>query len=97
MFKTIRVLRGLNGIITQPIKLKKSVKLEPKINKNLFALLGITISLIINFRPSANGCKKPQIPTTFGPLRRCIAAIAFLSAKVKKAIAISNGTNVIKV
>lgn len=82
---------------THPIKLRNKVKLEPKINKNLLALLGIIISLIISFKPSANGCRNPQKPTTFGPFRLWTAAIAFRSANVKKAIAISSGTNAISV
>jgi hypothetical protein len=60
----------LKGITTHPIKLKNKVRLEPKINKNLLALFGIIISLMINFNPSAKGCKKPQIPVTLGPTRR---------------------------
>ena len=78
----------------QPRKLKNSTKLGAKINKNLFALFGIIISLITNLSPSANGCKKPQIPTTFGPFLRCIDAITRLSAKVKIAITINRGTKV---
>jgi hypothetical protein len=46
---------------------------------------------MINFKPSAKGCKKPQIPTIFGPFLRCIEAIAFLSANVKKAMHINKG------
>jgi len=60
------------------------------------ALFGIIISLTTNFKASANGCKKPQIPTTFGPFRLWIEAITFLSIRVKKAIAINNGTKVNK-
>jgi len=50
--------------------------------------------LTINFKPSANGCKNPQIPTIFGPLRRWIEAMALRSAKVKKATTINKGINV---
>jgi hypothetical protein len=83
-----------NGTANQLIKLKNSVKNGPKTNKNLFALVGTIISLTTNFKPSANGCKKPQIPTTLGPFLRWIEAIAFLSAKVKKATTINKGINV---
>jgi hypothetical protein len=48
-----------------------------------FALVGIKSSLNTNLAPSAKGCNNPQNPTTFGPLRLCIAAITFLSAIVK--------------
>jgi len=66
----------------------------PKTNKNLFALVGIIISLTTNFKPSAKGCKKPKIPTMLGPLRLWIEAIALRSAKVKKATTISKGIRV---
>jgi hypothetical protein len=55
-------------------------------NKSRFIFVGITISLTINFKPSATICKLPQIPTTFGPRRRCTDAITFRSITVKKAI-----------
>ena len=42
----------------------------------------------MDFNASAKGCKKPQKPTTLGPLRRCIAAKTFLSNKVNMAIQI---------
>lgn len=63
----------------------------------LLALLGIIVSLINNFSPSANGCNNPSNPTTFGPRLRCIPAIIFRSTKVKKATAIKTGTIIIKV
>ena len=52
--------------------------------------LGMIISFKTSFKPSANGCSKPQNPTMFGPQRRCTEAINFRSAKVKYAIDISN-------
>jgi len=58
-----------NGIANQPIKLKNNVKNGPKTNKNLFALVGIIISLMTSFKPSAKGCKIPQKPTILGPFR----------------------------
>lgn len=76
------------------MKLKKRVRKGPKINKNLLALVGIIISFKTSFKPSANGCKNPQKPTTFGPFLRWIAAMAFRSAKVKKATTINNGIRV---
>ena len=75
-------------------KLKKRVKNGPKTNKNLFDFVGIIISLITNFKPSAKGCKTPQIPVTVGPFLRCIEAIALRSAKVKKATTINKGISV---
>jgi hypothetical protein len=75
----------LNGITAHPTKLKYKVKNGAKTNKNLLALFGKTISLTINFKASANGCKTPQNPVTFGPFLRWIAPITRRSAKVKKA------------
>jgi hypothetical protein len=66
-------------------KLKNKVKKGENKNKNLFALFGTIISLKINFKPSAKGCKIPKYPTTEGPLRLCTEAINFRSTKVKKA------------
>jgi hypothetical protein len=59
-------------------------------------LLGTINSLVTSFKPSAIGCNKPQKPTTFGPLRRWIAAIILRSANVKKATEIINGIMRIK-
>jgi hypothetical protein len=69
LFKLKIIVYKSKEIANQPIKLKNNVKLGAKINKNLFALFGTIISLTINFNASANGCKTPQIPTTFGPRR----------------------------
>jgi hypothetical protein len=57
-------------IAIHPIKLKNKVKAGAQINKKLLALFGIIISLITNFKPSAKGCKIPQIPTTAHPVLR---------------------------
>ena len=38
-----------------------------KIKITLLALLGIIVSLINSFKPSAKGCNTPKIPTTLGP------------------------------
>ena len=63
---------------------------------NKFALEGKIVSFTNNFKPSAKGCNKPKTPTTLGPLRRCIAAITFLSAKVIYATEISKGNTIVK-
>jgi hypothetical protein len=57
---------------------------------------GIILSLVKSFKPSAIGCKRPQKPIIPGPERRCILAISFRSAKVKKAVAIKTGKITIK-
>jgi hypothetical protein len=51
----------------------------------------MTVSFISNFAPSAKGCKRPKIPTTLGPFRRCIDAITFRSNKVRYATPIRSG------
>ena len=74
--------------------------LENKVWQNpsiILTLIRLYSTLTTNFNPSANGWRKPHNPTMFGPLRRWIDAIAFLSANVKNAIAINNGNNVIMV
>jgi hypothetical protein len=71
------------GITAQPLKLKIKVKIGAKINKPLLERVGIIISFITSFKPSAKGCSKPQNPTTSGPRRRCTDAINFRSANVK--------------
>jgi hypothetical protein len=71
------------GITHQPSRLKSSVKTGAKTKLKVLALVGITVSLSNSFNPSAKGCNKPQKPTTLGPFRCCIAAITFLSAKVR--------------
>lgn len=72
-----------NGITPHPNKLITNVKMGEAINKNLFELLGITLSLISNLNPSASGCRSPYAPTTLGPLRRWNAASTFRSTSVK--------------
>ena len=72
----------LKGIITHAKKPKNILNNGASKNKSGFALLGIVISLITNFKPSAMACNRPQNPTTLGPVRRCIKAINFRSAKV---------------
>jgi hypothetical protein len=88
----IKTLCGLNGITTQLIKAKINVAIGEATNIKLFTLLGIIISFKTSFKPSANDCNNPHIPTTSGPRLRCIVPIIFLSATVKKATATNKGT-----
>jgi len=71
-----------NGITLQVSKLKIRIKIGAATKIREFAFVGINISFVNNFTPSANGCNNPHNPTTFGPRRLCIAAIIFLSANV---------------
>jgi hypothetical protein len=65
-----KTLPKLKGITAQPIKAKKRVRIGAKIKRRVLALLGTINSLVTSFNPSAIGCNKPQIPTTFGPFLR---------------------------
>jgi hypothetical protein len=67
VFRLNTLVYKSKGIIDQPRKLKNKVMTGPKIKRKLFVLVGIIISFTTNFKPSAIGCKKPQIPTIFGP------------------------------
>ena len=55
------------------------------------------VSLRSILTASAIGCSRPNGPTTFGPLRSCIAARTLRSASVRYATASSNGTTMAKV
>lgn len=67
------------------------------INKTQLDLEGTIGCLRSNFKPSARAWRRPQKPTTLGPTLRCIEAISFLSAKVKKAIEINTLISVIRI
>lgn len=84
------------GIKHHPHKLIKNVSHGLKTNMKNSILVGKTISFNIAFKPSAIGCKKPKGYNRLGPLRRCIAAIIFLSANVKKATDSNKGAIVPK-
>jgi hypothetical protein len=83
MFVSEITIFNPKGITTHPIS--DSRKLTIGANKKILvlAVLGKIVSLANNFNPSASGCNNPKTPITFGPLRRCIAPIIFLSANVK--------------
>ena len=49
-------------------------------NTTRFAPLGITVSFINSFKPSAKGWNRPSGPTTLGPLRSCDQASTLRSA-----------------
>lgn len=85
-----------NGIIDQPRRLKKKVKIGAKMKLNVFEFVGITDSFSSSFKPSANGCNNPKKPTTLGPIRCCIPPIIFRSANVKQATLIKTGKTIAK-
>lgn len=84
------------GITHQDNKASKKVMQGDKININKLALNGNTVSFANNFKPSAKGCKSPNIPTTLGPFRHCIEAITFLSNSVMYATETNKGINIPK-
>ena len=49
-------------------------------NSSRFDPAGMIVSFMIIFSASAKGCSRPNQPTTFGPLRNCIAARTLRSA-----------------
>ena len=96
-FKSAYTTPSFNGIIDHEISASKKVKTGAITKMFKFALEGNIVSLTKSFKPSAKGWSKPNRPTTFGPLRRCIEAITLRSAKVMYAIAINTGTIIIKI
>lgn len=70
MSKSATTIPNPKGTTAQPNTLKTNVKYGLNTKSRALARFGIIISLIINFKPSAKGCSKPQGPTTLGPKRR---------------------------
>ena len=52
-------------------------------NRTRFAPVGMICSFMNIFSASAKACSMPQKPTTFGPLRSCIAPRTLRSATVR--------------
>jgi formate hydrogenlyase subunit 4 len=71
-----------NGITAHAAKAGVTASTGAIRKRYLSDLVGMIISLNINFRTSAIGCNKPLGPTRFGPTRTCIYAMTFLSASV---------------
>ena len=67
------------GITAQAANAGAIVSIGAKRNKKLFDFVGLIISLNINLKASAMGCKSPKYPTLFGPILPCIKPITFLS------------------
>ena len=63
-----------NGITAQATSARMKVIIGASRNTTLLAPVGMMVSLSSSFRPSANGCSRPNGPTTLGPWRSCIAA-----------------------
>lgn len=82
-----------NGIIDQLNQLNVNVNTGAAINKNKLDSPGTIVSLKINLKASAKGCKIPQRPTTLGPRRLWIPPKIFLSKSVNKATNNNIGIN----
>ena len=74
---------SFTGITAQAIIASVIVSSGATMNSRRLAPVGIMVSFISIFTASAKGCMRPKGPTTFGPLRICIAAITLRSASVK--------------
>jgi hypothetical protein len=68
------------GITAQAAIERENATIGAIIKTNLLETDGKIDSLENSLIPSAKGCNRPQIPTTFGPFLSCAAAITFLSA-----------------
>ena len=71
---------GSNGITAQATSARVKVSIGATRNTTRLAPLGMIVSFISSLSPSANGCSRPNGPTTFGPLRNCDAASTLRSA-----------------
>lgn len=77
------------GNTNQRTIVQKKVKIGDRKNKTPLACVGIKNSLIMSFKPSANGCNNPNKPTMPGPRLRCTDPKVFRSNNINKAIDIN--------
>ena len=70
----------LKGITAQAMIARVKVTIGAARKTPRLAPVGMTVSFISSFSPSANGCNRPKGPTTFGPRRNCAAASTLRSA-----------------
>ena len=71
---------SFTGITAQASIARVKVSIGAIRNRRRLAPDGMIVSFISIFSASANGCHSPNGPTTFGPLRSCIAARTLRSA-----------------
>ena len=71
---------SFTGITAQASIARAKVSIGAIRNRRRFDPDGMIVSFIIIFSASAKGCSRPNGPTTFGPLRSCIAARTLRSA-----------------
>ena len=70
---------SLTGMTAQATRASTKVSIGAMMNSTLLAPDGMMVSLVISFSASAIGCKRPNGPTTLGPLRICMAPITLRS------------------
>ncbi len=78
-----------DGIISHIKIVQKNVNNGAIKNSKIFEFEGTINSFSSNLTPSAIGCKRPNRPVVFGPLRLCILLIVLRSNNVKNAIVIN--------
>ncbi len=71
---------SFTGITAQAIIARLKVSIGAMRNSNRLEPAGMIVSFMSIFSASANGCSRPNGPTTLGPLRNCIAARTLRSA-----------------
>ena len=71
---------SFTGMTAQAIIARQKVSIGAMRNSSRLEPAGMIVSFMIIFSASANGCSRPNGPTTFGPLRNCIAARTLRSA-----------------
>lgn len=80
------------GIINQSNSINNNEHSGAAINITAFELVGANNSFLNSLRPSAIGCRLPNIPTLLGPRLLCILPMVLRSNRVITAIDSSNGT-----
>ena len=71
---------SFTGITAHATIASRKVSIGAIRNSNRFEPVGMMVSFITILMASANGWNRPNGPTTFGPLRNCIAARTLRSA-----------------
>lgn len=79
------------GIGAQEIRARDRAMIGDSVNRTGDERVGLVVSFVINFRPSAIGWSRPRGPTKLGPLRSCMYPSSFRSKRVRNATAMRIG------
>lgn len=79
------------GIGAQEIRARDRAMIGESVNRIGDERVGLVVSFVISFRPSAMGCSSPRGPTRLGPLRSCMYPSSFRSKRVRNATAMRIG------